>query len=80
MTESIYKNKMELMEKHKDTLAAIEKANPKKEDGTPYDMGVCFDMLVADYKAKKGEQELPYSFEGSDEFDWDAFGKEYEAL
>lgn len=80
MTESIYKDKMELMEKYKDTLAAIEKANPKKEDGTPYDMSVTFDMLVADYKAKTGGQELPYAFEGADTFDWAEFGKEYGAL
>lgn len=80
MTESIYKNKMELMEKYKETLALIEKANPKKEDGTTYDMGVCFEMLIADFKAVQGKQEIPYPFEGSGEFDWDAFGKEYEAL
>ena len=79
MTESIYKSRMELTEKHIETLKLIEQKH-KKDDGTPYDKGILFDMLVADYKAKKIGQEFPYDFEGIEEFDWDAFGAEYEAL
>ena len=79
MTESIYKDKMELMEKYIETLQVIEQTNTK-DDGTPYDKGVLFDMLIADYKARKAGETLPHPFEGADAFDWDAFGKEYEAL
>ena len=78
---SIYDAKKALIEKYTDTLALIEKANPKKEDGsTPYDMSITFEMLKADYKATVGGQELPYAFEGSDSFDWQKFGEELKAI
>lgn len=78
--ESIYKNKMAVIEKYNDTLRAIEVKNTKEDGKTPYDVGVLFDMLRADQKAIAGDQELPYPFEGSDEFDWAQFAKELEAL
>lgn len=74
--ESIYTGRKELAEKYIDTLKALEVKN-KKGDGTPYDMGVLFDMLVADLKAHDGGQKLPYQFEGIEDFDWETFGKEY---
>jgi len=76
MKETIYKKRMDLTEKHVDTLKLIEKKNPKK-DGTPYDKGVLFEMLVADLKAYDGGQVLPYAFDGMDDFDWGTFGDEY---
>ena len=76
---TIYKDKMELIEAYKDVLAEIEKANPKK-DGTKYDMGVCFDMLIDDYKAHKNGKAIEYKFNDSETFDWDKFGKELETL
>lgn len=79
MTESIYKEKMELMEAYRDTLAELEKANPKA-DGAPYDMSITFEMLKADYKATVGGQKLPYAFKGSDSFDWQKFGEELKAI
>lgn len=71
--ETIYKEKKTLIEGYKDTLALIEKAHPK-EDKTPYDMGVCFDMLIKDYHDHTDGKPIEYPFEGMDTFDWDAFG------
>ena len=79
MTDTIYKGKKELAEKYLETLKALEVKNTK-EDKTPYDMGVLFDMLVADYKAIASGQELPYQFDGSEDFDWTEFGKEYAGI
>lgn len=69
----------ELMEKYKDTLAAIEVANPKS-NGETYDMDVCLDMLKADLKAIRIGQEMPYPFEGVADFDWETFESDYNAL
>lgn len=69
----------DLILKYTDTLAKIEKDNPK-EDGTPYDQGVCLDMLISDYTSHKVGTEPRYKFEGIDEFDWDAFGEDYAKL
>ena len=73
------KTRKDLILKYTDTLAKIEKANPK-DDGSTYDAGVCFDMLVSDYTSHVVGAEPRYTFEGIEEFDWDAFGEDYGKL
>lgn len=69
----------ELQEKYIEEIKAIEVAN-KKESGETYDKDVCLDMLKADLEAKRIGQELPYPFEGSEDFDWDAFESDCDKL
>jgi len=72
-------DRREMQEKYKLTLAEIEKANPK-EDGSTYDMGVCLDMLISDYKSMEEGKEPAYKFDGMDKFEWQEFGKDYKAM
>lgn len=76
---TIYTNRMEMQEKYKDTLAQIEVANPKK-DGTTYDMGVCFDMLVADSKNVAEGKPIEFPFADSGNFDWEQFGADLKEI
>lgn len=69
----------ELQEKNAEAIIAIEAKNTHS-DGKPYDKDVCLDMLKADLKAHRIGQELPYPFEGSEDFDWDAFESDCDKL
>ena len=71
--------KFHFMEEYKTTLGEIEVANPRK-DGTTYDMGVCFDMLIADYNRVKEGKKIDYPFADSDKFDWEQFGADLKEI
>ena len=47
---------------------------------TTYDMGVCFDMLIADYNRVKEGKKIDYPFADSDKFDWEQFGADLKEI
>lgn len=75
----LYEKRIAAIKKYGPTLDKIAAQN-KKENGDEYDPTVCFDMLIADLKAVNEGREIPFPFEGSEEFDYEEFAKVHDEL
>lgn len=74
---TIYAKKMELIEKYKDVLALISKA--EEADGHKEDRGVCFDMLLENYESIQAGEEPKFKGVPAD-FNYEEFGKDCAGL
>ncbi len=71
----------EMIEKYKETLAGISKANPFPDNGNHPDLGVAIDMLIYEYQVRAGERERTDTYGGiPEDFDWVGFGIDYQTM